>query len=64
MLEAYQAYGDYDTMATLVQDLVVAAARAVDGTVVTARDGSAIDLAAAGGMPRFSSSCPRRSVRR
>jgi lysyl-tRNA synthetase class 2 len=46
MLEAYQAYGDYNTMATLVQDLVVAAAESVGNTRVTARDGSVIDLAA------------------
>ncbi len=45
MLEAYQAYGDYNTMATLVQDLVGAAAASVGSTVVNARDGSTIDLA-------------------
>jgi lysyl-tRNA synthetase class 2 len=45
MLEAYQAYGDYDSMATLVQQLVLAAAEATGGTTVTARDGSKIDLA-------------------
>lgn len=45
MLEAYEAYGDYDSMATLVQDLVVAAAESVGNTRVTARDGSTIDLA-------------------
>ncbi|HSS67982.1 MAG TPA: lysine--tRNA ligase [Nocardioidaceae bacterium] len=44
MLEAYQAYADYDTMRELTKSLVVAAARAVGATVVTARDGSAIDL--------------------
>lgn len=44
MLEAYEAYGSYDTMATLVQDLVVDAARAVGKTVVPGRDGSQIDL--------------------
>ena len=38
MLEAYQAYGDYDTMAALTQDLVQDAARdALGGTVVTLR---------------------------
>ncbi|GAA3535735.1 lysine--tRNA ligase [Aeromicrobium flavum] len=46
MLEAYEAYGSYDTMATLVQDLVVDAARSVGKTVVTGRDGSSIDLEA------------------
>ena len=46
MLEAYEAYGDYDSMATLTRDLVVDAARAVGRTVVPARDGSTIDLEA------------------
>jgi lysyl-tRNA synthetase, class II len=44
MLEAYQAYGDYDTMAALLRELVVDAARAVGRTVIQARDGSEIDL--------------------
>ena len=44
MLEAYQAYGDYDTMAELLRTLVVNAARAVGRTVVPARDGTEIDL--------------------
>jgi lysyl-tRNA synthetase class 2 len=44
MLEAYEAYGDYDTMAELVRELVLNAARAIDRTVVGARDGSEIDL--------------------
>ena len=46
MLEVYEAYGSYDTMAELTRDLVVDAARAVGRTVVTARDGSEIDLEA------------------
>jgi lysyl-tRNA synthetase class 2 len=46
MLEAYEAYGDYDTMAELTRDLVVNAALAVGTTVVPASDGSEIDLAA------------------
>lgn len=46
MLEAYQAYGDAATMATLTRDLVVNAVRAVDMTVIEARDGSRIDLTA------------------
>jgi lysyl-tRNA synthetase class 2 len=46
MLEAYEAYGSYDTMADLTRDLVVDAARAVGKTVVPARDGSTIDLEA------------------
>lgn len=44
MLEAYEAYGSYETMAALTRELVVDAARAVGRTVVTARDGSTIDL--------------------
>jgi lysyl-tRNA synthetase class 2 len=46
MLEAYEAYGDYDTMAELTRTLVVEAARAVGRTVVPARDGTEIDLEA------------------
>ncbi len=44
MLEAYEAYGDYNTMADLTRDLVLDAARAIGRTVVPARDGSEIDL--------------------
>ncbi|GHJ12634.1 MULTISPECIES: lysine--tRNA ligase [unclassified Micromonospora] len=45
MLEAYQAYGDYDTMAALTRNLVQQAAVAVAGsTVVTHADGSEFDL--------------------
>ena len=46
MLEVYEAYGSYDTMAELTRALVVDAARAVGRTVVTARDGTDIDLEA------------------
>ena len=46
MLEAYEAYGSYDTMADLTRELVVDAARAVGKTVVPARDGGTIDLEA------------------
>jgi lysyl-tRNA synthetase class 2 len=46
MLEAYEAYGSYDSMADLTRDIVVHAARAVGKTVVPARDGSTIDLEA------------------
>lgn len=45
MIEAYQAYGDYESMAVLIQEMIRNAARAVGRTVVTARDGSTIDLA-------------------
>ena len=41
MLEAYEAYGDYDTMAELTRDLVLDAARALGSTVVP---GTGIDL--------------------
>ena len=44
MLEAYEAYGDYDTMATLLRQLVLGAARELGTTVVPARDGTEIDL--------------------
>ncbi|MBW8484008.1 bifunctional lysylphosphatidylglycerol synthetase/lysine--tRNA ligase LysX [Actinomadura parmotrematis] len=44
MLEAYEPYGNYDTMATLTRDLVVAAARAALGTTVVVRDGVEYDL--------------------
>ncbi len=46
MLEVYQSYGSYDSMADLVRDLVLDAARAVGKTVVPGRDGTEIDLEA------------------
>lgn len=45
MLEAYEAYGDYQTMATLTREMVQGAARDLFGdTVVTHADGSEYDL--------------------
>jgi lysyl-tRNA synthetase class 2 len=44
MLEAYEAYGDYDTMAELTRDLVINAARAAGSTVVPRTGGGEIDL--------------------
>ncbi len=45
MLEAYEAYGDYDTMAALTQDLVQTAAMDVLGTTtVTLVDGTEYEL--------------------
>jgi lysyl-tRNA synthetase class 2 len=45
MLEAYEAYGDYNTMAELTRELVLAAAVAANGTTVVPRpDGSTFDL--------------------
>ena len=45
MLEAYEAYGDYDTMAELTRTLVVERrARRSGAPSCTARDGSEIDL--------------------
>ena len=45
MLEAYEAYGDYDTMRTLTQDLIQNAAQDVFGThVVELEDGEVNDL--------------------
>ena len=44
-LEAYQAYGDYDTMAALTHDLVQTAAQdALGTTLITLADGSEYDL--------------------
>jgi lysyl-tRNA synthetase, class II len=45
MLEAYEPYGDYDTMAELTRSLVVDASRAALGTTVVVRDGVEYDLA-------------------
>ncbi|GGJ97547.1 lysine--tRNA ligase [Pilimelia anulata] len=45
MLEAYEAYGDYDTMAALTRTLVQAAAHSLSGShVVTHADGTEYDL--------------------
>ena len=45
MLEAYQAYGDYNTIADLTQELIQNAATAVSGShVVTWADGTEFDL--------------------
>lgn len=44
MLEAYAAYGDYNSMAQLTQRLVVGAAAALDVTEVRAADGTEINL--------------------
>jgi lysyl-tRNA synthetase, class II len=45
MLEAYEAYGDYNTIGTLTRELVQEAAQAVAGsTVVRHQDGSEFDL--------------------
>jgi len=45
-LEAYEAYGDYDTMAALTRDIVLEAAAVVGSTVVPDGRGGTIDLAA------------------
>ncbi|TCC21137.1 lysine--tRNA ligase [Kribbella speibonae] len=44
MIEAYEAYGDYDTMAELIQELIRNAGRAIGRTTITGRDGSTIDI--------------------
>ena len=45
MLELYEAYGDYDSMATLTRELIQAAARdALGGTVLRRPDGSEHDI--------------------
>ena len=46
MLEAYEAYGDYDTMAALTRQLVLDAAEATGSTAVRDGEGREIDLAA------------------
>jgi lysyl-tRNA synthetase class 2 len=46
MIEAYEAYGDYDTIAERTRQLVVDAARAVGQTVVPDGRGGEIDLEA------------------
>lgn len=44
MLEAYEAFGDYDTMAALTRDLVLDAARALGSTTVPRAGGGELDL--------------------
>jgi lysyl-tRNA synthetase class 2 len=44
MLEAYESYGDYDTMAELTRAMVLDAARAVGSTLVPSSDGGEIEL--------------------
>jgi lysyl-tRNA synthetase, class II len=45
MLEAYEAYGDYDTVGTLTRELIQAAARtALGGTVIRRADGNEYDI--------------------
>ncbi|WP_460364861.1 bifunctional lysylphosphatidylglycerol synthetase/lysine--tRNA ligase LysX [Actinocorallia lasiicapitis] len=46
MLEAYEPYGTYDTMAVLTRELTIAAALAALGTTVIDRPGASFDLAA------------------
>ncbi|MFL6137652.1 MAG: lysine--tRNA ligase [Frankiaceae bacterium] len=46
MLEAYEAYGDYDTMATVARTIVLDAATALGATVVPDGHGGEIDLSA------------------
>ena len=46
MLEVYEAYGDYSTMATLTRELIQRAAREAFGTTVIRRaDGTELDIA-------------------
>ena len=44
MLEAYEAYGDYDTVATLTRELIQNAAVAAHGAPVAHRDGREYDI--------------------
>jgi lysyl-tRNA synthetase class 2 len=45
MLEAYEAYGDYDTMQALMQEMIQQAARAALGGTVVVHEGREYDLA-------------------
>jgi lysyl-tRNA synthetase, class II len=48
MLEVYEAYGDYNTMATLTRELIQAAAEAAHGRQVAVRpDGTEVDISGA-----------------
>jgi lysyl-tRNA synthetase class 2 len=47
MLEAYEAYGDYDTIGTLTQELIQRAAREALGSTVLRRDGQEYDIGGA-----------------
>jgi lysyl-tRNA synthetase, class II len=44
MLEAYEAYGDYDTIASLTREIYQAAVVAALGTTVVVHDGQEVDL--------------------
>jgi lysyl-tRNA synthetase class 2 len=44
MLEAYEAYGDYDTMADLTRALILDAARATGSTIVARAGGGELEL--------------------
>jgi lysyl-tRNA synthetase class 2 len=44
MLEAYEAYGDYNTMQTLMQEMIQQAARAALGGTVVVHEGKEYDL--------------------
>jgi lysyl-tRNA synthetase, class II len=44
MLEAYEAYGDYNTMQTLMQEMIQEAARAALGSTVVVHEGKEYDL--------------------
>ena len=50
MLEAYEAYGDYDTVATLTRELIQNAAVAAYGAPVAHRDGREYDISGAVGV--------------
>ncbi len=44
MMECYQAYGDYTTMMTLVEELYATCAQAANGSLTVTREGHEIDL--------------------
>ncbi len=66
MLEAYEAYGDYNTMATLTRELIQRAARGGAGRHDAAprRTGPRPTSAGSGRSRPCTARCPRRSARR
>lgn len=63
-LEAYEAYGDYDTMAELTRALIVDAAIAAGQPVAIALDGTEIDLMGIGARSRYMMPSRPRSASR
>ena len=65
MLEAYEAYGDYDTIGKLTRELIQRAAVAAFGTTVLRRaDGGEFDIGGEWPGARCTAPCPRRWARK